>query len=237
MENKRHKDCPYPDAIVSYMYDEMPVGERSTFEGHLLDCQVCTDDFAAVSFARFETYDWKRLEFDALATPRIVIPYAEKSVPLGERLWAWMSWVTVVPVAAAIVVCLGIVFVLINRKTADNQSVASVPEVVQPQERAAPLVPALEHVPEAVQPIIAPNAGSHDSTIRPQQASIKKRPILPRTQIARRLAPSMRLDNTLALNIASQLKPAPRLGLNDDEDDRSLRLADLFDETNPPPNR
>ena len=44
----------------------------------------------------------------------------------------------------------------------------------------------------------------------------------------------MKLGNDLAVN---QVKPIPRLGLNDDEDDRSLRLADLFDETNPPPNR
>jgi hypothetical protein len=238
MQKHEPKTCPFGDDIVSYMYDEMPTGGQLEFERHLAACEVCTDDFAAVSLARFETYDWKRVEFDPLATPKIVIPYPQQTVTLGERISAWMGWATMVPVAAALLVCLGLgyVLVVVNTGTRPDTTIAKAPKIDQ-QPKTITEAPAATAQLETGE--IA--SGITKNVAQPAKvlpASQKRRTEFPRSTVAKRAAPSVRLGNDYAVNISpSQLKPAPRLGMKDEEDDRSLRLADLFDETNPPPQR
>ena len=70
-------NCKYSNGIVPYMYGELGSSAATEFESHLLDCESCTDEFAALSAARYEVYDWKKLEFDPLVTPSIVIPFDE----------------------------------------------------------------------------------------------------------------------------------------------------------------
>jgi hypothetical protein len=229
MQKKDHNQCPFSDEIVSYMYDEMPAKAALEFEQHLEACGVCTDDFAAVAVARFETYDWKRTVFDPLPTPRIVIPYPQKTVTFGERISAWRSWVTVVPVAAALLLCLGVAayIVSLNIGSKTESTIAKGPQVDQHPNTVAPSPVAVDiasgDTKNAVQPVKA------------RQVALKRKAGLPRSTFARRTGPVVRLTNDYAVNISpSQLKPAPRLGMKDDEDDRSLRLADLFDETKPP---
>ena len=228
MQNDTKKICPYGDDIVSYMYDEMPVADRPAFEGHLVACQVCTDEFAAVSLSRFEAYDWKRIEFDPLATPRIVIPYPEKAVSFGGRASAWLSWVTLVPTFAAVLIGLSVVYLLIGNGGGKGETtVASNREVTVPAPTVSTAIP-----PPVVE--IGTKTPKPSSTIVP--ASTTRKSAVPKTQIAKRVGPAPKLGNDLAVNI-SDMTHAPRLGSRDDEDDRSLRLSDLFDETNPPPQR
>ena len=231
MQTQDHNECPFSDEIVSYMYGEMPDGAQMKFERHLAACQVCTDDFAAVSLARFETYDWKKVEFDPLETPRIVIPYPEKVVSLGERISAWVSWVTVVPAAAVLAISLGVVFLVMNNngKKVDGP-VASALQTTQPS--------AVPQTPEVKAPIGVGIDTKNTVGPKVEQVVLRKRSTLPKTQYAIRKVSGVKLANDLAVVIPSdQIKRAPRLGMNDPEDDRSLRLADLFDETNPPPER
>jgi len=111
-------------------------------------------------------------------------------------------------------------------------SIAEAPKQEQPISSTS--VPS----PTVPSPAIATtgNAGAN-STVKAVTISMKKKPSLPKTLMARRITPAIRLGNDLAINIPSGLKQAPRLGIKDDEEDRSLRLSDLFDETNPPPQR
>ena len=232
MQNDTKKICPYGDDIVSYMYEEMPVAERSAFEGHLVACEVCTDEFAAVSLSRFEAYDWKRIEFDPLTTPRIVIPYAEKTVSFGERLSAWMSWVTVVPALATIILAamVGLIFWTNSRGPDPSQT-----EVLTVKGSPVVDTPVVQQV--APKPEVASNPGRASQMPQVERIVTKNKPSVPKSQFARRLSPGMKLGNDMAMNVATDMKHAPRLGIRDEEDDRSLRLSDLFDETNPPPQR
>ena len=77
MNDLKNPGCKFHADIVPYMYGEMSAAESSAFETHLIDCGVCTDEFAAVSNARYEVYDWKKTEFEPLATPVFTIPYGE----------------------------------------------------------------------------------------------------------------------------------------------------------------
>jgi hypothetical protein len=228
MQNNDHNECPFSDEIISYMYDEMALAEMPKFEQHLSECEVCTDEFAAISFARFETYDWKRVEFDILQTPRVVIPYAEKTVTLGERISAGMSWVTVVPAAAALVVCLGVGYLVIVN-SGGNTETKTIAEAPKPEQKiSTPSVPAAP-APE----IASTGTKGVNSGVKVIAASSKSKSSIPKTLVARRVGPAVRLGNDLAVNV----RQAPRLGIKDEEEDRSLRLSDLFDETNPPPQR
>jgi anti-sigma factor RsiW len=232
MRSDSQKECLFGNEIVSYMYDEMPVAERPKFEEHLTKCQACTDEFAAVSFARFETYDWKRNEFDALATPQIVIPYKEKAVPFGQRLYAWLGWASAVPVAAALILAFGYFF-LVDRNSNDQPAVAKA--VQGPPSIDAGTVTAPPDVEVPTIAVTTRNGGISQPVVR--QAALKRKPALPKTFVARSIVPGINVRDDVAINIPSQSRPAPRLGLNDEDEDRSLRLADLFEQSGPPPQR
>jgi hypothetical protein len=236
MEKKGHNECPFSDEIVSYMYGEMPDGAQLEFEQHLVACQVCTDDFAAVSVARFEAYDWKRIEFDALETPRIVIPYPEHTISLGERVSGWLTWVTVVPAVAVLVITLGVIGLYLRNRSGNSFDTAGVNVPAEPSARSTGRPPIVDPRIPAEQ--VASKISKGGYSVRPQAVVAKRKRPVPISQFARRITPGVKLANDLAVNItANSVKRPPRLGMNDPDEDRSLRLADLFDETNPPPQR
>src|SRR5881275_1304390 len=79
-------ECPLNHEIVSYIYGELGGGIELEFETNLADCIACTDEFAAVSNARFSVYEWQKEEFAHLPTPAIVIPYASIGAEAGEAV-------------------------------------------------------------------------------------------------------------------------------------------------------
>jgi hypothetical protein len=126
MDDVNISGCKFSADIVPYMYGEMAVTESSAFESHLLDCGACTDEFALVSNARYEVYDWKKLEFDPLPTPHFNIADVEHAGVLGVAAWLGkvraafgQSWLipTASFAAIAIVAVFGATFLL----SGDNQ--------------------------------------------------------------------------------------------------------------------
>src|SRR5437773_5599682 len=74
--NNHDQSCEFFTEIVSYLYNETGDAERRKFESHLSHCGVCTDEFAAISNARFSIFEWQREEFAKLPTPEFHISYA-----------------------------------------------------------------------------------------------------------------------------------------------------------------
>jgi len=81
--NGNKQSCTHFAEIVSYIYDELTVDQRVGFESHLSDCEICRDEFAGISNARFAVYEWQREEFAPLASPTILIPYEAATVGRG----------------------------------------------------------------------------------------------------------------------------------------------------------
>ncbi|HUR97106.1 MAG TPA: hypothetical protein VMZ26_03450, partial [Pyrinomonadaceae bacterium] len=75
MNDVTFTECEFGADMVPYMYAELPAKKSAAFEAHLLLCSACTDEFASLSNARYEVYDWKKLEFDGLATPTFEAPF------------------------------------------------------------------------------------------------------------------------------------------------------------------
>src|SRR3954471_9107038 len=59
--------------LVSYIYGELSDDRRSAFESHLQACDECVLELANYSDARLGVIEWRREDFDHLATPEVVI--------------------------------------------------------------------------------------------------------------------------------------------------------------------
>ncbi len=227
MNNAGSTKCNFSPDVVSYMYGELPAAECPAFESHLLDCSDCTDEFAAVSTARYEVYDWKKLEFEPLETPVFVIPARDvESATTSswvDKLRGAFNQPWAVPSAAfaglAIISAFAGIFYFAGGTGSDvarvNSNVTSVADPIAPVKESSiePLVTATED------PAPVP---AKSERVDPRRTATKRSVRTVRRSVEPRAAqPS-------ALRTASTT--APRLNDFTEEEDTSLRLAQLFDD-------
>jgi hypothetical protein len=232
MKDVNFSECKFSADMVPYMYAELPTARSAEFESHLLECTSCTDEFASLSSARFEVYDWKKLEFDALPTPRFAIPFVSDTEASShswiEKLRAVSSAGWAIPGVAfgglVIASILAGIFVLSGSDQSEiaanvGGSNASVVETVResiPEKAAAPVRSGSEDtVKEAARP----------ASVR---ASVSKQVSGPRSSNAASMA-SRRVSGLKDAS-ARNVRKVPRLNEFTEEEDNSLRLAELFDD-------
>ncbi len=231
MNNVLSPKCILSTDILSYLYGEMPAAEYSTFESHLLDCGDCTDEFAAISIARYEVYDWKMTEFEPLETPVFVIPTPVPQLATG------LSWVDTlrnafnhswaVPGFALAGLAIISTFAGVFNYTGGTEELAQVNSNVTPvvesrsivenETLTAPPAMAKDSVEEQ-----APPPGSkpeHAAAVRSVQ-KVKVRPA------RRSLAPRA----VEASATRTRERVVPRLNEFAEDEDTSLRLAQLFED-------
>ncbi len=220
------------DDIVSYIYDEIGSAERMKFETHLAGCSVCTDEFAAISNARFSVFEWRREEFADLQTPEIVIPYPAKSTADTEivsvgflaGIRGWLSFVNFpIAVAAGLVLCIGLGFLITTYLGNGEQQFASNAKNVLPAEihQQTSVLPKAEDIKK---PEVAvktePSTVRQSDEIRQVKAAEYRRP---------KIQKQLQAGNSGNRNAIQNIPNAPVLSENYEEaDDRSLRLSDLF---------
>lgn len=225
MINNGKTNCPFEDEIVSYIYDEMFGAERLKFETHLAGCSICTDEFAAISDARFSMFEWQKEEFSNLPTPEIVIPYerkrnfVEETEPIGlfAGLRGWIS-ILKLPVAAAagLTLVLGLIFI-ISRSNLPEQPIAA---NVSSRPADLPAVPSIQPVIQASDAPKATVARPENRDIRPVKVVVRRQGVNEK-QIYARNQPNQKPHP--AVSTAPVLSTAYEA-----DDDNSLRLADLF---------
>jgi hypothetical protein len=220
--------CGFSDDVLPYMYGEMPSSEISAFESHLLDCDECTDELAAVSFARYEVYDWKKLEFDPLPTPRFM-PVETAAAEVKTASWLGGLRATFargslgfVPEFALVAIGLtvaGVVYFAGMNKP-DTAKIETAPAVVsrsapspENERSVADNVPVVE-TPRAVVPAVARTGNA--KRVTPIRATR-----LPRSSVARTVRTVRDRQPTPTI---------PRLNEFSEDEDTSLRLAQLFDD-------
>lgn len=222
MNDVNFSKCKFSADIVPYMYGELPAFDISAFESHLIDCSDCTDEFASISSARYEVYDWKKLEFEPLATPRFVIPYEEVvKVSWVEKLRAAFSPGWALPTTALAALAITAVFAAVFVYRGDN-------EIARDSRNAAVLEPAPVNSPinETIQTTesrVDETAVQNPSPVRvvsPTHAESRRptRTILPRPRS---------LD---ARPTQAKTQPALRLNEFTEDEDTSLRLAELLED-------
>jgi hypothetical protein len=216
--------CEFGAGILDYLYGESDESARLRFETHLASCQWCIDDFAMIADARFSVLEWQRTEFAHLKTPSIRIPYdapasswAEKFVDLVRMpVWAAAGAAMVLLIAAAF-------YFTVPRST--NIAMADTDPLVveEPRTEASISMPGAEQqVPSTV------GVSGRDDKIRelrPAKAPaprlvVNVRPITAKVE---------KVPRTGQPKLVQAVRK-PTLNSFEEDDDRSLRLADLFDE-------
>lgn len=219
-------NCEREHEIVAYLYGELAEGESSRFESHLGECGSCIDAFAELSDPRFAVYEWQRTEFADLPTPRIVIPYETASAGWFSGLKAIFSLPGLVPAAAGaavLAVVIGGYFLLST--DAKIPTVAAVPTQKLPVATIETPFPAATES-EVADPEIRPTVVSSRPVRRDRAVEAKAAAPTPKVR-------SMTAENEKPLEVDPKpdtAAKAPVLSGFEEEDDRSLRLADLFDD-------
>lgn len=232
LNNGNKKECGFADDIVAYIYDEIGSAERRKFESHLVGCMACTDEFAGISNARFSVFEWQKEEFAHLSTPEIVIPYAAKKrevetagfFPGLRDMLTLSGWSSAVIVAGAVVICIGLGYVAMNYvgnpgQVAESKKPVVNESVVAPDQQNVVVARAPQ---KELTPITASAKSSPGREIRPVRASLNNQ----RIRYNKNLTASTQVQQP----ITQQKRKTPALTAYDADDDKSLRLADLFDE-------
>jgi hypothetical protein len=249
-ENNGHDpSCNFAVDVVSYLYNEIGGAEKREFESHLAGCNTCSAELASFSGVRSSVNTWRAQEFDPLATPVIDIPFETETAPATaaaagwrgtiltdfKRLFAFSPWPPAAVGFAALAIFIGLGFFafsymtrsgndLAKNKTVDKPVVSPTAEpeknpgeVAINNSNSKPGDDKLITPPKAPEP---EGAAVKVSAVQntPKNKSVKAGPdtVTPRKAVDK--------PNT------QQNQKAPNLNNYTEEEDKTLRLADLFEE-------
>lgn len=256
---KHLSSCAFAAEIVSYVYDEFAEAEKRALENHLVKCAHCAAELADFAALRSSIGEWREIEFAGLENPLIEVPRGRKSVA-HEISNGFASWaeklrrtLTLAPLRAAafaaaiVAVCFGLTLVAFKFSggdlLAEKESFDQVKPIISPtaqntaEQKSAPQVlpDAADNSPKALakQKQLPAKPGSKTA----DQVNIKAAAVADSAdeQIRPKTETSSPIKAKSVKNENLKVRPAPRQvapKLSDDEEteDDSLRLADLFEE-------
>lgn len=236
LDKRASSPCPREDQIVSYLYRELTPVETERFEAHLAACTSCVDDLAELSEPHLAVYEWRTNIFDKIPAPSIELPFEAKQLQNSEDLLGRLTALLAgwpaglrVGVAFAAVLIIGISAFLLTRpfagtEVARNVEVAKADPTDLADERVLPLVGESPGVP-------APSAvdGIVNKPLEPLRNTVRVKHGL---AAARKPATGRTSKPEYAANRTKKTTAPRSLRLNnfDDDEDTTLRLADLLEE-------
>jgi hypothetical protein len=241
-EELQNSSCKFSGELVAYLYRELAGKERLQFESHLAVCQACIDEFALIADSRFSVYEWHKSEFAPLETPVINIPDVRRNKVRETSLFATVSAaISFRPAfaAAAAIVLFGSILIatefLGDEETARANEAGSGTSATVIPDRRPPTVATLNRVDKGDEFITTPlaeepkqvNAERRAKGVRISQPSSRGlAQQSARTSAARadKLVPGKNQLTT------SEARNEPRLNEFSEDQDESLRLAELFDD-------
>lgn len=254
MLNNNHKNsvCAYAEPLISYLYGEIGNAEKAEFEAHLKICTACSNELAEFGFARSAVQEWRIEEFDKLATPIFNIPadvIKTKTIAAkASRSWFadWRQVFSFKPALAmsafaAVVVLFGVTLLVFNFKpgneiAGNNDNPKLVKTIVSPTVENVIELPktiADDNFQKSAAPIgDLPTKAIDKKPVAPKNPPIKVSTNAPKNNLPQ-VVPVRAIQDTNKGNqkaTAVQKSKVPRLTDAEEEEDNSVRLADLFDE-------
>jgi hypothetical protein len=251
MLDNNHNDstCAFAEQIVSYLYGEINTQEKGIFEAHLNSCQKCADEFAGFSVVHSSVIQWRNEEFLSLETPLIEIPYenTRKIYNLENNPTISRSWfaefrrlfthslaLTTSASLALVIICIGIIFFsakysnnveLVDKNKYDEKEIISPPFVkeILPGDKS-----------------IATVANNGDSNRQKDSVSrdFRKGSIIKAEASSKNYAKNSNQTGNVRIIKATntgnkttafaKAGKTPRLNDVEEEEDKSLRLAELL---------
>lgn len=244
----KNSNCGYGEQLVSYLYEEIEPRERDVFEKHLRDCQHCPPEIADFQEMRFAFGDWR--EADAVQTPRFVaVNQTNPQTPETKADWLdrlrsfVFSPARSFAVAAVVLIalCGGLYFLTIqpslNQRLSDKISqpaenepesvIAEVPTDSDSPKSGGTILNSPDTALNSSDAAASPTVNNRGSNAAPA-AKVASRASKP----ASKSKPEIRPNGSQAAKNerpSNDNKKVPRI-ITADEEDRSLRLADIFDE-------
>ena len=215
MERVDETLCTQGSDMLAYLYDEMPLADRDRFELHLADCGTCIDDFAELSQSRYPIYEWKQFEFDRLPTPRVDIPYGEATVSWFDRFRAAFAFNPAYAfggIGAVLLAGFMTSYFLFSGSNVDEIAMDAQPS-------PSPLVAST----------IAPLPTTVDQATKSSATAPPSKPKVVSASMPTRTA-SKPVKTKATAPTPKKSNRVPVYSTTEDEEDDSLRLADIFAE-------
>lgn len=254
MNNNNHhnSNCSFAAEIVSYVYNEIGEKEKSAFESHLSNCETCPEELADFMDIRFSVNDWKQTEFAPLETPVIEIPYEKEQVrEIAAVQSSWWSnlrqiftlspaWMTAATTAAALFICVGLIFTVY--KYSGNVDVAGIEDKPQLKPSVSPTSEISSNkTKEEIADSDVKSKSDDKITMSPKienqmptVTKVTERKIRPVTQNPVNRTTNNSVNNSNKPNVRKNSptndRQMPKLNNFEDEEDDSLRLAELFED-------
>ena len=259
LNNQKKSSCGFTEQIISYFYDETNQAEKVVFEAHLTNCRECIDELAGFGFVRSSIIEWRDEEFSKLDAPVFEIPAIKtvsQTVESDSRSWFSdfrntfsFNPMTATAILAVLIVCAGLVFIAIN--FSNNSEVA---EIDNKNSEKIVVSPTVDKVKEQPMETIAESDSDNSLPGKfPKSTDTESKNSQPLPIREKRLASgdsAVRISGNAKNNseksvtnrnvketnkenkksTAVQKQQVPNLTTLDDDEDKSVRLADLFEE-------
>ncbi len=257
MLNNNHKSCHFAEQTISYLYGESAAGEKIEFESHLKTCPTCADELESFGFVRSAVLDWRNEDFAKLQTPAFDISatksenvFSPASNSTESRSWfsgfgKIFSFNPALAALAVLVVCLGAALFALkfpggsgeiagDENDADIAQVVAVSPTVEATIKPAQKVADDEDSKISLLPDIKTNDSSRRAARGRQIVAVKS--VTKVSDVSSKndtgnLARSLKNANdNIKKSTPVKKQPVPNLNDAEDEEDKTIRLADLFDE-------
>jgi hypothetical protein len=219
--------CALGGDMLAYLYNEMAEADRDRFDLHLIECDSCTDEFAEISQARYPVYEWKKLEFEPMLTPVIVLPAAAISwFDKAKATFSFTPRFSVAMAGFAVILLLAVAGLSWLGFRSDKDELAQ-SKIVDPSRSPIP----------SVEPPPVPKAANRDDsrTVTTKSTPSKKDGNASVSDVQAVKISVPKPKNTVNKDAKTRTPAkrdvtAPGLTQFADDEDDSLRLAELFND-------
>jgi hypothetical protein len=243
--NHKYQPCDFSETLVSYLYGEIEAAESRKFQAHIMQCGACSSELASFSGVRSSIAEWRQEEFAPMDAFAVELPARERPVILtDEPLASASSWldsvrafftpqITIAAAGfAALLLFAGLLFVFWNMpRAAENDTLAknTAPKQIElPAMNVNPVqnnVDKSETAKATVSPVENKQPEEKNFVTAPHRQTVTAK-----HELAAIPAPTVREPQiSMRKEEAKNVKTTLPSHYEEDEDD-SLRLADLFAE-------
>ncbi len=249
--SNNHKNCQFAEQIVSYLYDEFEAKEKLIFEAHLKGCRFCAEEYAGFGLVRSSILEWRDADFSTLTAPTFAITANDNdnfspSASTESRSWldqirqmfSFSPTLAVTALAVAIV-GVGLAFFALNflgkkeiaeqRKEKDlvTATVSPTAEIKKKAESSADKTAELSTPPSSYN-VNSPKEKKRVKPFETEKVALKVSAAAPKNNLNNTAVDPKETSNKKPSPVTKQR--VPNLNELEQDEDETIRLADLFDE-------
>ena len=259
LKENYNSPCEFAEQMIAYFYDEASADETNKFAAHLKNCAACADELASFGLIRSSVLEWREADFDSLPTPNFDLSaitgakpqlVVETEKPKSRFADFWTNWIfnPTFATAAVLLLFVGVGIFIYSRQSSNEKNFAAMPNESNGKITVSPTAAKIREE-SSENKITEPDKNQEISVNKPlkslefsnvkQNAPVEKSDgANPPVKVSTKLPKNKSINSEVAVETeigvrkAATVKrtKAPTLTNNDDEEDDSVRLSDLFAE-------